>query len=716
MIETYSQTYINLINKLTSKHQQQKVYPLKLLQNSKIEETKIYNNILLRHNQKKEERKEKEEGKENFINESYKNLNHINNLNQMSNLNQLNSYNMNILESNTLLSNNIVSTEIKEKNASKLNSQTKQVNHHQSNSRILFEENDSFVDEEEIKEKHFNPIKDENIFKDDKDNKEDKFSLSENIYCDKEDLIENDYVESNSFFQNSIDNAFDDEYVDDDDPGFDLFQCEIKYFKDTCKRLSEQYGFPSRAIKKSKPGEKDKPVNVHNKNDDSKSNSKLKKESEKNESNLKSIKVLDQELVVSCKNNGEKLFEIQVNENEKNEKNERKLPFQKKELLPSNAKFMSSGDKYYPILFNNTIYDSFLLKVIVDRERTGFEESKEFKIIINSLIAGRYQVLEYLGSAVFSKAIKCLDIMENRLVCLKIISNNKDYLDQSIDEIKIMRYINANADMDEKNIIILYDYFYHKEHLFLVTEILKDNLYEFYKHINDKNLETYFTLHRIQSICKQILVGLEFIHSLNVIHCDLKPENILIKSISKSQVKIIDFGSSCFIHDHLSSYMQSRSYRAPEVILGVSYDFKIDIWSLGCIAAELFTGNVLFQNDSIQSYLAKILSICGPFPEYMFKGKHSNEYFSKEKLIYMEVTGDAADNSQVEESENEEQPKEKQKKMHVLIPKRTYLKARLKCDDEDFVDFIRCLCMVDQNIRPSASEALKHSFLSKKYD
>jgi serine/threonine protein kinase len=214
-----------------------------------------------------------------------------------------------------------------------------------------------------------------------------------------------------------------------------------------------------------------------------------------------------------------------------------------------------------------------------------------------------------------------------------------------------MRYINANGDVDKVHILKLYDYFYHKEHLFIVTEILKDNLYEFYKHIIDKNLEPYFTMKRLQSISRQILQGLEYLHSLKIIHCDLKPENVLIKSISKAEVKIIDFGSSCFIHDHLSNYMQSRSYRAPEVILGLSYDYKIDIWSVGCIIAELYTGNVLFQNDSIQSYLAKILGICGPFPEYMFNGKSSHDYFTKEKLIFMEIT-ENVEQSNIEESES----------------------------------------------------------------
>jgi len=112
-----------------------------------------------------------------------------------------------------------------------------------------------------------------------------------------------------------------------------------------------------------------------------------------------------------------------------------------------------------------------------------------------------------------------------------------------------------------------------------------------------------------------MIVALDLVHSLHMIHCDLKPENVLVKSISKCEIKIIDFGSSCFIQDHLSSYIQSRSYRAPEVILGCNYDYKIDIWSLGCIIAEIWTGYVLFQNETIQGLLARIVAIMGPIPQ-----------------------------------------------------------------------------------------------------
>lgn len=127
-----------------------------------------------------------------------------------------------------------------------------------------------------------------------------------------------------------------------------------------------------------------------------------------------------------------------------------------------------------------------------------------------------------------------------------------------------------------------------------------------------------------------MLRSLAFMHSLGLLHCDLKPENILIQSYSRCLVKVIDVGSSCFITDHLSSYVQSRSYRAPEVILGHPYDQRIDIWSLGCIMAELWTGNVLFQNDSLVTLLARVVGILGPFPNRMLaNSRHVGKYFTK---------------------------------------------------------------------------------------
>jgi serine/threonine protein kinase len=188
--------------------------------------------------------------------------------------------------------------------------------------------------------------------------------------------------------------------------------------------------------------------------------------------------------------------------------------------------------------------------------------------MIGTIIAGRYEVYDVLGQAAFSTALQCTDLAadsdrnESQWVCLKVIKNNKDFFDQSLDEIKLLQYINSRGDPDDHHVLRLIDYFYHKEHLFIVSELLKENLYEFGRYIRENHLEVYYTLPRLKRIAKQVLLALEFVHNLKLIHCDVKPENIVIKSFSRCEVKLIDFGSSCFTTDLLTTYIQSRSYRS----------------------------------------------------------------------------------------------------------------------------------------------------------
>lgn len=207
----------------------------------------------------------------------------------------------------------------------------------------------------------------------------------------------------------------------------------------------------------------------------------------------------------------------------------------------------------------------FNLKVIFEPYKTGFEETKDLQHPKGTIIAGRYEVADLLGQAAFSTALQCIDLAaeedEAQWVCLKVIKNNKDFFDQSLDEIKLLQYINSRGDPDDHHVLRLIDFFYCKEHLFIVSELLKENLYEFGRFIKESDNDPYYTMPRLKRIMKQVLEALKFIHSLKLIHCDIKPENIVIRSFSRCEVKLIDFGSSCFTTDHLTTYIQSRSYR-----------------------------------------------------------------------------------------------------------------------------------------------------------
>lgn len=124
--------------------------------------------------------------------------------------------------------------------------------------------------------------------------------------------------------------------------------------------------------------------------------------------------------------------------------------------------------------------------------------------------------------------------------------------------------------------------------------MLNVNLYE---HIKIHNFEG-FEENLVWKYVIQILKCLLYLSSFKIIHCDLKPENILLRKAGKQLLKVIDFGSSCYEKERVYTYIQSRYYRAPEVILGIPYTTAIDMWSLGCIAYELFIGYPLFAGEN----------------------------------------------------------------------------------------------------------------------
>ena len=337
-------------------------------------------------------------------------------------------------------------------------------------------------------------------------------------------------------------------------------------------------------------------------------------------------------------------------------------------------------------------YDSFSLPIIYEFRRTGFEETVELRLHEKMLIAGRYEVRETIGEAMFSIALRCFDTKEEQEVCVKVIKNDKAYFDQSLDEIKILQYIKAMGDPDAHNVVKLYDFFYHKEHLFIVTELLQEDLYGLYTSSLESG-ENYFSISRLQIISKHILKALVYIHSLGLIHCDIKPENIMMASKQRCEVKVIDLGSSCFLTDKLTFYIQSRYYRAPEVIVGTRYDQKIDIWSLGCVLAELYTGEVLFQENNAQTLLARMVALCGSFPRNMLvQGAHSAKVFVGKDFTLFERQEDGD--------------------VVLIYPRRASLVRRLNhCTDDKFVDFIRSMLVLDPDQRPSADMCLQHAFL-----
>jgi dual specificity tyrosine-phosphorylation-regulated kinase 2/3/4 len=231
--------------------------------------------------------------------------------------------------------------------------------------------------------------------------------------------------------------------------------------------------------------------------------------------------------------------------------------------------------------------------------------------------------------------------------------------------------------------------FYFRGHLCISTELLDMNLYEFIKAHAFRG----FSLRIIRRFTKQILGSLTMLKKHKVIHCDLKPENILLRHPLHSEIKVIDFGSSCFEHEKVYTYIQSRFYRSPEVILGMTYGLPIDMWSVGCILAELYTGVPIFPGENEQEQLACIMEVFGP-PE-----KHLIEKSTRKKLFF-----DSMGKPRLTVSS----------KGRRRRPSSKTLQQALKCDDEAFLDFLtRCLRW-DPDRRLKPEDALRHEFITGK--
>jgi serine/threonine protein kinase len=107
------------------------------------------------------------------------------------------------------------------------------------------------------------------------------------------------------------------------------------------------------------------------------------------------------------------------------------------------------------------------------------------------------------------------------------------------------------------------------------------------------------------------------------------------ESLPQYNIRVIDFGSSCYENERLYTYVQSRFYRSPEVILGLPYTISIDMWSFGCVLAEIFTGYPLFPGENESEQLACIMEVKGvPDASFLARGNRSKHFFG----IYMCVT------------------------------------------------------------------------------
>lgn len=261
-------------------------------------------------------------------------------------------------------------------------------------------------------------------------------------------------------------------------------------------------------------------------------------------------------------------------------------------------------------------------------------EDSDYILYVNDILGSeeashknRYLILDVLGQGTFGQVVKCQNLRTQEVVAVKVIKNKTAYFNQSMMEVSVLDLLNQKLDKnDDHHLLRLKDTFIHRQHLCLCFELLSVNLYELIKQNQFRGLST--TLVRV--FAQQLLNGLTLLNKARLIHCDLKPENILLKNLESPIIKIIDFGSACDERQTVYTYIQSRFYRSPEVLLGLPYSSAIDMWSLGCIVVELFLGLPLFPGSSEYNQVSRITEMLGLPPTWMLEmGKQSGEFFEK---------------------------------------------------------------------------------------
>ena len=323
----------------------------------------------------------------------------------------------------------------------------------------------------------------------------------------------------------------------------------------------------------------------------------------------------------------------------------------------------------------------------ISKPNFGYDDDRaDYRVVIGDHIAYRYEITGLLGKGSFGQVVRCFDHKQKEEVAVKIIRNKRRFHQQGAVEIKILELLRDNDLEDAMGIVRMKNYIRFRKHICVTFEMLSINLYEFLKMSSFQGV----SLTLVRKFAVQILISLKYTAELRVIHCDMKPENILLRNPDKSGIKIIDFGSACLEDSRVYTYIQSRFYRAPEILLGIPYTPSIDMWSFGCILAELFYGYPLFPGESEKEQMQYLMEVLGLPPAHLL------ERSTRKKLFF---------------EENGEVKLQPNSRGRVHKPGTKTLEQAVRCQDRLFLDLIgRCLDW-DPATRLRPEEALQHPWV-----
>ncbi|KAI1306282.1 Mitogen-activated protein kinase 14 [Halotydeus destructor] len=289
----------------------------------------------------------------------------------------------------------------------------------------------------------------------------------------------------------------------------------------------------------------------------------------------------------------------------------------------------------------------------------------------------RYSKLQPIGQGAYGQVAAAEDVARpTEKVAIKKLARP---FQSAIHAKRTYRELRLLKHMKHENVIGLLDVFAPSKNLqdfndvYFVNHLMGCDLNQIIKtqKLSDEH---------VQFLVYQILRGLKYIHSAGIIHRDLKPSNIAVNE--DCELKILDFGLARQAEAEMTGYVATRWYRAPEIMLNwMHYNQTVDIWSVGCIMAELITSKNIFPGTDHIDQLLRIMTLCGtPDEEFMKK------ITSEDARNYIKS---------------------------IPVMKKRNLKEIFKGANPDAVDLLERMLELDADRRPTAEEALAHPYLAQ---
>jgi len=340
-------------------------------------------------------------------------------------------------------------------------------------------------------------------------------------------------------------------------------------------------------------------------------------------------------------------------------------------------------------------------KVTYDVPNQASDEG-HFHVVLGLDISsdGRYKIIAYLGDGTFGKVVQAWDRRTQEFCAVKIVRNIPKYTKDAEYEIAYMSEVVKRDPTDLYKCVRMKSTFMNDGgHMCIVMSQHGQNLLKCYQ-------KKTFTLPQLRHITKQLFETLDFMHTvMKCTHTDLKPENILLDKAdcitdSEVPIRVCDFGGCTEDNrpEGRTSVIQTRHYRAPEVVLKLGWRTPADIWSLGCILFELVEGRLLYDTHENREHLAMMQAHLGPFPSEWPRAvppEFASWFHRNGRLVWPAMDTKAKSTAHVA----------KQKTL------REYIR------DDDLYDLISKCLSYDSSKRPTAKEALGHKFLvGKKVD